>query len=102
MDAASPRYYIRDGSHSFFSRGSWRGIRRGREVRVHRWFALHFNIVGVLIKSDGVTDLVDDSIPVVVVPAYVLALTAGAMKEMHGICCQTNPPDDVQVRRRSQ
>ena len=79
----------------------------------HKWFALPFNVVGVLIRWDGVTDLVDDSVPDVVLPPDVLALTAGAMKEMQGICCQTDPPiapaqdttlrvADVQGHRRSQ
>jgi hypothetical protein len=81
-------------------------------VRSHQWFALYSNIIGIF-RSDGVTDLIDDSVPDMVVPADILALTAGAMKEMHGICCETNPPiapaqdttlrvADVQGRRRSQ
>ena len=45
-------------------------------MRLHKWFALHFNVVRVLIRSDGVTDLVDDSGPNVVVPPDELALTA--------------------------
>ena len=62
-------------------------------MRSNKWFTLHFNVVGVvLIWSDGVTDLIDDSVPDVVMPPDVLALTAGAMKEMHGICYQTDPP----------
>ena len=67
------------------SGGSWRGIRRWLEVRSHQWFALYSNIVGIF-RSDGVTDLIDDSVPDMVEPADILALTAGAMKEMHGIC----------------
>jgi hypothetical protein len=64
--------------HNFLSRRGWWGIRRGWEARSHKWFALHFNVVGVLIRSDGVTDLVDDdSVPDVVVPPDVLA---GVMK----------------------
>ena len=81
-------------------------------MRLHQWFVLYFNIVGIL-RPNGFTDLVDDSVPDMVVPADILALTAGAMKEMHGICCETNPPiapaqdttlrvADVQGRRRSQ
>jgi len=71
-------------------------------------FALYSNIIGIF-----VTDLVDDSVPDMVVPADILAFNAGAMKEMHGICCEANPPiapaqnttlrvADVQGRRRSQ
>jgi hypothetical protein len=93
---------VRLDFHSFLSSGgSW-----------HQWFALYSNIIGIF-RSDGVTDLVDDSVPDMVVPADILALTAGAMKEMHGICCEANPPiapaqdttlrvADVQGRRRSQ
>jgi hypothetical protein len=81
-------------------------------VRSHQWFALYSNIIGIF-RSDGVTDhLVDDSVPDMVVPADILALTAGAIKEMHGVCCETNPPiapaqdttlrvADVQGRRGS-
>ena len=47
-----------------------------------KWFALHFDVVRVLIRSDGVTDLVDGSFLDVVVPPDLLALTAWAMKEM--------------------
>ena len=57
-------------------------------MRSHQWFTLYFIIVGIL-TSNGVPDLIDDSVPDMVVPADVLVLTAGAMKEMHGICCQT-------------
>ena len=51
-----------------------------REVHLHQWFALYSNIIGIF-RSDGVTDLVDDSVPDMVVSADILAL-----KEMHGIC----------------
>ena len=52
--------------------------------RSHKWFALHFNVVGSSSgRSDGVTDLVNDSVPDVVVQLDVLALTAGAIKELH-------------------
>jgi hypothetical protein len=101
--------------HSFLSGSGCWGIRRGWGVRSNKWFALHFNVVGVvLIWSDGVTDQIDDSVPDVVMPPDVLALTAGAMKEMHEICCQTDLPiapaqdttlrvvADVQGCRRSQ
>jgi hypothetical protein len=78
---------VRLDFHNFLSSGgSWRGIRRWREVRSHQWFALYSNIIGIF-KSDGVTDLIDDSGPDMVVPADILALIAGSMKEMHGICC---------------
>jgi hypothetical protein len=91
--------------------GRWREIRRGREVRSHKWFALHCNVIGIII-TDGGANLVDDSIPDMIVPANVLALAAGAVEEVHGISCQTNPPiapaqdttlrvADVQGRRRS-
>ena len=40
-------------------------------------------------RSDGVTDLVNNSVPDVVVQLDVLALTDGAIKEVHWISCQT-------------
>ena len=71
---------VRLDFRSFLSSGGrWRGIRRWREVRSHQWFALYSNIIGIF-RSDGVTDLVDDSVPDMVVRTDILALTAGAMK----------------------
>jgi hypothetical protein len=62
---------VRLDFHSFLSSGGcWRGIRRWREVRSHQWFALYSNIKGMF-RSDGVTNLVDDSVPDMVVPADI-------------------------------
>ncbi len=61
------------------SGGSWRRIRRWLEVRSHQWFALYSNIIKIF-RSDGVTDLIDDSVPDMVVPADILYTSSQTLR----------------------
>jgi hypothetical protein len=78
-------------------------------VRSHQWFTLYFIIVGIL-TSNGVPDLVDDSVPDMVVPADVLVFCWGneernawdLLSDKTADCTGTLRVANVQGRRRSQ
>ena len=55
----------------------------GREMRSDEWLALYFDVRGAVVGAKSVTDLVNDSITNMVMPAEILTFTAGTIKEMH-------------------
>jgi hypothetical protein len=57
----------------------------------HEGFTFHLDVVGAILGPKRVTDLVNESVTDVVVPAYELALAAGTVEAVEWIIHQTDP-----------
>jgi hypothetical protein len=75
-------------------RGGWRIDGPGRDVREHTRLPLHPDMGALAVGSsvDRIANLVHDGVADVVVTADKLALATGAVKEMHWIRDNVDPP----------